>query len=130
MRRGPCFFAFCCFALVLPGCGNEAPTGGGQGGATGGSDKATGGSAAGDYFKVVILTNGSSPYWDACDRGLKDAGAKLGVRVELVRNDATEGGQIRRLEQIATQSDVKGVGVSVLESQAEGVLERMQALRA
>jgi len=131
MRRGPCLpFAFCSFlALVLTGCGNEAPTGGGQAGATAGSGKAAGGSAAGN-FKIVILTNGSSPYWDACDRGLKDAGAKLGVRVELVRNDATEGGQIRRLEQIATQSDVKGVGVSVLESQAEGVLERMQALRA
>jgi ribose transport system substrate-binding protein len=131
MCRGPFFFAFCCFALLLPGCGNEAPTGGGQAGgtATGGSGKTAGSSAAGD-FKIVILTNGSSPFWDACDRGLKDAGAKLGVRVELVRNDATEGGQIRRLEQIATQSDVKGVGVSVLESQAEGVLERMQALRA
>src|SRR5262249_18419567 len=34
------------------------------------------------------------------------------------------------LEQLATQSDVKGVGVSVIEEQAAGVLERMQALRA
>src|SRR5262245_22143937 len=131
MRRGPCLpFAFCSFlALVLTGCGNEAPTGGGQAGATAGSGKAAGGSAAGN-FKIVILTNGSSPFWDACDRGLKDAGAKLGVRVELVRNDATEGGQIRRLEQIATQRDVRGIGISVLESQASGVLEQMQALRA
>ncbi|HEY2252976.1 MAG TPA: sugar-binding protein [Planctomycetaceae bacterium] len=86
--------------------------------------------APADDFKIVILTNGSSPFWDACDRGLKDAGKKLGVRVELVRNDATEGGQIRRLEQLATQNDVKGIGVSVLESQASGVLEQMLALRA
>jgi ribose transport system substrate-binding protein len=79
---------------------------------------------------IVILTNGSSPFWDACNVGLQEAGKELGVRVELVRNDATEGGQIRRLEQLATQSDVKGVGVSVLEQQAAGVAEAMQALRA
>ena len=81
-------------------------------------------------FKIVILTNGSSPFWDACDRGLQDAGKELGVRVELVRNDATEGGQIRRLEQLATQDDVKGVGISVLEQDAAGVAEAMQSLRA
>jgi ribose transport system substrate-binding protein len=118
---------FACVApSVLIGCAGETPTGGGG---TSNGTTGSGGGAAGD-FKIVILTNGSSPFWDACDRGLKDAGAKLGVRVELVRNDSTEGGQIRRLEQLATQSDVKGVGVSVLESQAEGVLEQMQALRA
>src|SRR5262245_21644574 len=110
MRRGLWLvLAFCCLvSFSLPGCGAGS---------------------AGEP-KIVILTNGSSPFWDACDRGLKDAGQKLGVRVELVRNDATEGGQIRRLEQLATQSDVKGVGVSVVEEQAAGVLERMQALRA
>lgn len=117
----------CCFApLFLLGCGDEKPAGGGAGAAPGGASART----QGDDFKIVILTNGSSPFWDACDRGLKDAGQKLGVRVELVRNDATEGGQIRRLEQLATQGDVKGIGVSVLESQASGVLELMQALRA
>ncbi len=99
--------AFCCVPLLVAGCGGEARD-----------------------PKIVILTNGSSPFWDACDRGLQDAGKQLHVRVELVRNDATEGGQIRRLEQIATQSDVKGIGISVLEAQAEGVLERMLALRA
>ena len=118
----------CCVApLFLLGCGDDkSPSGGGTGAAPGGASARAGG---GD-FKIVILTNGSSPFWDACDKGLKDAGQKLGVRVELVRNDATEGGQIRRLEQLATQNDVKGIGVSVLESQASGVLEQMQALRA
>ncbi len=122
---------FCCLAsILLIGCGEEksdkpSASGTGNSSSSGGVAK-----SAGDDFKIVILTNGSSPFWDACDRGLKDAGKKLGVRVELVRNDATEDGQIRRLEQLATQNDVKGVGVSVLESQASGVLEQMQALRA
>jgi ribose transport system substrate-binding protein len=122
---------FCCLTILcLIGCGDnksDKPSAGGGTGATAGGANAK---AGGDDFKIVILTNGSSPFWDACDRGLKDAGQKLGVRVELVRNvDASEGGQIRRLEQLATQNDVKGVGVSVLESEASGVLEQMQALR-
>jgi len=126
MRRRVLFtLAWLCLACV--GCteGNQP-----QGGA-GSPSAATNqpGSQPKSDFKIVILTNGSSPFWDACDRGLKDAGQELGVRVELVRNDATENGQIRRLEQLATQSDVKGVGVSVLEGQAAGVLEQMLALR-
>lgn len=121
----------CCLAPVfLLGCGDdksEKPS------AVGGTGAASGGTTApakGDDFKIVILTNGSSPFWDGCDKGLQEAGQKLGVRVELIRNDATEGGQIRRLEQLATQRDVKGIGVSVVDSKASGVLEQMQALRA
>src|SRR5579859_3618277 len=115
---------FCLLPSIVAGCGDEAPTAsGGKAGGAGRESAAGGQGGAASDFKIVILTNGSSPFWDACDRGLKDAGAKLGVRVELVRNDATEGGQIRRLEQIATQRDVKGIGISVLESQASGVLE-------
>ncbi len=124
---------FCCLAsLFLIGCGSDSPSGGvAAGGKSDGRTGKTGdGTGAAGDFKIVILTNGSSPFWDACDRGLQDAGKELGIRVELVRNDATEGGQIRRLEQLATQSDVKGVGISVLEKEAAGVAEAMQALRA
>ena len=131
-------FSLAAFGVVgLSGCGGSAPPGPSASG--GGTPAASGtGNGTGDGaetptskkdHKIVIVTNGSSPFWDACDRGLKDAGEKLGVRVEMLRNDATEGGQIRRLEQLATQADVKGVGISVLESQASGVAEQMQALR-
>lgn len=123
----------CCLAtLILIGCGDETPTGGaGSGGkAAGGTANTGGGSGGAGDFKIVILTNGSSPFWDACNVGLQEAGRELGVRVELIRNDATEGGQIKRLEQLATQSDVRGVGVSVLDEQAAGVADAMHALRA
>lgn len=81
-------------------------------------------------YRIVILTNGSSPFWDACDLGMREAGKKLGVKVEFVRNnDATEGGQIRRLEQFASQSDIKGVGISVLAKESVGVADQMKHLR-
>jgi ribose transport system substrate-binding protein len=116
---------------VLAGCSSETPTGGpGAGGGTGDGSKPADDRYAQSGFKIVIVTNGSSPFWDACNVGLKDAGKELGVRVELVRNDASEGGQISRLEQLATQDDVKGVGISVLQKEASGVAEAMQALRA
>src|SRR4051812_14616320 len=130
MRRRHWFrlVAACVAALPLVGCGtSESPPGPGGGGANPvGAPGVSGGAGGASDFKIVILTNGSSPFWDACDRGLQDAGKELGVRVELVRNDATEGGQIRRLEQLATQGDVKGVGISVLEQDAAGVAEAMQ----
>ena len=134
MRRRLCINLTLVFfsAIFLSGCGGETPSGGtAAGGKSGGeASKGSGGAGGAGDFKIVILTNGSSPFWDACDRGLRDAGKELGVRVELVRNDASENGQIRRLEQLATQSDVKGVGISVLEKEAAGVAEAMQALRA
>jgi ribose transport system substrate-binding protein len=118
-------WSVCCIAsTLLLGCGDASTGAKTTGGAAGGA------AGVGGDFKIVIVTNGSSPFWDACDLGLKDAGRKLGVRVELVRNDATEGGQIQRLERLATQRDVKGVGVSVLDGKAAGILEQMQALRA
>lgn len=127
---------FCLAAIGvvgLSGCGGSPPPGpnpsSGGSPTVGGTGEGAGTPTAAKDYKIVIVTNGSSPFWDACDRGLKDAGEKLGVRVEMLRNDATEGGQIRRLEQLATQADVKGVGISVLESQASGVAEQMQALR-
>jgi ribose transport system substrate-binding protein len=119
-------------ALPLAGCGSSdtAPGPDGGSGKPAGAPGVSGAAGGTSDLKIVILTNGSSPFWDACDRGLQDAGKELGVRVELVRNDATEGGQIRRLEQLATQGDVKGVGISVLEQDAAGVAEAMQSLRA
>ncbi|MFO1020434.1 MAG: substrate-binding domain-containing protein [Planctomycetales bacterium] len=80
-------------------------------------------------YRIVMLTNGSSPFWDACDLGMREAGKKLGVKVEFIRNDATEGGQIRRLEQFASQSDIKGVGISVLAKESVGVADQMKKLR-
>lgn len=82
-----------------------------------------------DSYRIVLITNGSSPFWDAADRGSQEAGEKHGVKVEFLRNDATEAGQIERLEQLAGQKDVKGIGISLIDENATGVIDQMKVLR-
>ncbi len=97
------------------------------------SQKQTGGASSSgsiDRPRFVFVTNGNSPFWDAARKGLDDAAKEFGAEVELIRNDGSPGGQIRRLEQVAAQRDVKGVMVSVVEPNASGIIDQMKALRA
>lgn len=80
--------------------------------------------------RFVFITNGNSPFFDAAHKGLQDAAKESDVEVEMIRNDMSAGGQIRRLEQVAAQRDVKGVMVSVVEPNASGIIEQMKFLRA
>jgi ribose transport system substrate-binding protein len=80
--------------------------------------------------RFVFVTNGNSPFFDAAHKGLQDAAKEFNVEVEMIRNDMTTGGQIRRLEQVGAQRDVKGVMVSVVEPNASGIVDQMKSLRA
>lgn len=83
-----------------------------------------------DDYRIVLLTNVSAPFWDAADRGSQEAAQKLGVKVEFIRNsEATEAGQLQRLEQLSGQNDVKGVAISLIDAQAAGVIDQMVAMR-
>jgi ribose transport system substrate-binding protein len=90
----------------------------------------TQGSAPAQRPRFVFITNSNSPFWDAARKGLDDAAKEFGAEVELIRNDSSPAGQIRRLEQVAAQRDVKGVMVSVVEPNASGIIDQMKALRA
>ena len=80
--------------------------------------------------RFVFITNGNSPFFDAAHKGLEDAAKESNVEVEMIRNDMSTGGQIRRLEQVGAQRDVKGVMVSVVEPNASGIIDQMKSLRA
>ncbi len=87
-------------------------------------------SGASERPRFVFVTNSNSPFWDAARKGLDDAAREVGAEVELIRNDSSTAGQIRRLEQAGAQRDVKGVMVSVVEPSASGIIDQMKALRA
>lgn len=74
--------------------------------------------------------NGNSPFWDAVGHGLKKAGADLKVNAVLETNDATPKGQIDKLRQFTTQSDIAGVAISVTDAANPAIADELRKLRA
>jgi ribose transport system substrate-binding protein len=84
--------------------------------------------------RIIILTNGNSPFWDACRVGLEEAEVKLdlkkaGLHAVLDVNNGTPKGQIDKLRQYASQDDVVAVGVSALDAANVAVADEMRALQ-
>lgn len=80
--------------------------------------------------RYIVLMNGNSPFWDAVGVGLKKAGQDLKVNAVLETNDATPKGQIDKLRQFATQSDIAGVAISATDAANVAIAEEMRKLRA
>lgn len=79
----------------------------------------------------LIITNASSDFWNAVDKGMTDAAAELGVAVRMERNDGTVEGQIRLLEQALSQKDgLAGVAISLFQADAPSVADKMKELIA
>ena len=118
----------CCLgfltSLVVMGCGTDAPKGGGPAQAGG----------AGGEKRLIIMTNGDSPFWDAARVGLQEAVkdlslAKSGLSATLEVNDSKPQGQIDKLRQYATQPDIVGVGISPVVADNVAVVEEMRNLQ-
>jgi ribose transport system substrate-binding protein len=119
--------ALVCVALaaVVAGCGGGE--GGGNAG-NGGSGKVDAPKGSGP--KLVLVTNGSSDWWSAVEKGMKDGAAKFGAdAVSKRNNDGSTEVQIRLLEEALASPDVKGVAVSVVESDAPGIADALRRLR-
>lgn len=84
--------------------------------------------------RLILLTNGNSDYWDAARNGMK-AGEKAldltaaGLKAVMEVNDGTPKGQIDKLRQFGTQSDIAGVAVSSLDADNVAVAEEMRKLQ-
>ncbi|MBX3442529.1 MAG: substrate-binding domain-containing protein [Planctomyces sp.] len=121
---GGCLAALC---VAFAGCKGETP---GAGSGAGGS----GGGASGGAKRIVILTNGDDPFWDACEAGAKQAEKDLdlaskGFRVAFERADFTDQGQIDKLKQYNLQRDIAGVGISVFNPDSRAVTEELRQLQ-
>jgi ribose transport system substrate-binding protein len=92
------------------------------------------GCAGGNEKRIIILTNGNSPFWDACRVGLQEADKDLnlkqgGLKAALEVNDGTPQGQIDKLRLFAGQTDIVAVGVSALDANNEAVADQMRELQ-
>ena len=88
----------------------------------------------GGLKRLIVLTNGNSPFWDACRAGLQDADKDLqladaGFTAVFEVNDGTPEGQLDKLKQYGSQSDVAGVGVSALDAANVAIADELRALR-
>jgi ribose transport system substrate-binding protein len=84
--------------------------------------------------RLVILINNVSPYWETGRAGMNAAVKDLkladaGLEAVFESNDGTTKGQIDKLRQFGTESDVVGVAISALKADNVGVAEEMRNLR-
>ncbi len=121
--RGLLGLGFLTLSVGLVGCGGNA------GDKTDVAKPESGGASTGSKPRIVLVTNSNSDYWTAAEKGMKDAGSKLGAEVEMKRNEGGVEGQIKLLEDALSTADVKGVAVSVVEPQAAGIVDAMRKLK-
>lgn len=115
------------------GCDASVPKDTSKSGSAGGT-AATGDKPAGGVKRVILLTNGDSPYWDACRAGMEAANSELkladkGLKGVLDVNDNTLEGQLQKLKQYGTQSDIAAVGVSAIDADNVAVAAELRSLQ-
>jgi len=84
--------------------------------------------------RIIILTNGESPFWDAGRQGMEAAAKDFqldaaGLKIDFQVNDRDEEGQLDRLRQFVSQSDIAAVGISVTKENNTAIAEQMRQLR-
>ncbi len=90
---------------------------------------------SGSEKRIILLTNGNSPFWDAGRAGMQEAEKDLklhesGLSAVFEVNNGMPQGQIDKLRQFATQSDdVAGVCISAVDAANQRVAELMRELR-
>lgn len=91
--------------------------------------------STGEAKRIIILTNGNAPFWDAAVAGAKDAEKELNcaavhLSVTVDRGDFAAETQINKLRQYGNATDVVGVGISVTDANNEAIVDEMKKLQA
>jgi ribose transport system substrate-binding protein len=124
--------ALLCGCLLLAGCSERQ---GSTSAPTATSSTSGGGSGSAGAKRLIFITNGDDPFWDACNAGLIEGAKRLGIdaqglRVVMEKNNGTAQGQIEKLRQLGSQSDVAGVAISVIQAENAAIVEEMKNLAA
>jgi ribose transport system substrate-binding protein len=131
-----CVFAV--FAAAMVGCKGETP---GKGPAAGGgtsNETGTAGSgssaSSGAKKRIIILTNGDHPFWDACEAGAKEGEkefklADAGLELSFQRANFTVPGQVEKLRQYSLETDIAGLGISVYDDTSPAISDELKKLK-
>ena len=90
--------------------------------------------ADGGTRRIIILTNGDDPYWDACQAGAEAAETELdlasnGYRLSFERASFTPESQVDLLRQYQTAGDVAGLGICVVDAESSAIARELKALQ-
>ena len=130
--RRDCVSLLLCGCLALAGCSDQRAAN--QPTTTAGTASGSGSGSSGPK-RLIFITNGDDPFWDACNAGLIEGAKQFGIesqglRVVMEKNNATAQGQIEKLRQLGSQSDVAGVAISVIQAENAAIVEEMKNLAA
>jgi ribose transport system substrate-binding protein len=133
LRRRDCIAVLLCTCLALSGCSEQRATNATPTAA--GTPSAAGGGGSSSPRRLIFITNGDDPFWDACNAGLVEGAKRFGIesqglRVVMEKNNGTAQGQIEKLRQLGSQSDVAGVAISVIQAENAAIVEEMKNLAA
>lgn len=129
---GFCGIVIC---LLASGCAPEQPAGGKPAAPAGSSPSSTPAThAAGGVRRIMLMTNGDGPFWDAANAGVSDANRDLkleaaGFEAVLDRTDGSIGSQIAKLRQYASQTDIAGVGLTAVDAKNVNLAQEMRNLK-
>ena len=123
-------------SLLLPGCGGSSPEPNDQAAGTGSSGAASSSGSSGAGLssgssapRLMFITNGTSDWWNAVEKGMRDGGAEFRADVEMRRPDSESAQQIQKIEDVLSLPDVQGVAISVLEADSPGIADKMKELQ-
>lgn len=97
-------------------------------------EKGTTNKSGGETKRILFVTNGDDPFWDALLSGLNEGAkqhklAEAGLSVERDVNNSTIEGQIEKLRQYATQDDIVGLAISVIQADNLALVDEMRKLQ-
>ncbi len=124
------------FPLLLTGCGGDAKVTGGKEGekgtasSTGETPKSTTGKK-----RLIFLTNGDDPFWDTCNAGLQEGAKSMeleaaGYSIVMDKGNFKIDGQIDKLRQYATEPDIAGIAISVVQADNKTIADELKNLQA
>jgi ribose transport system substrate-binding protein len=95
----------------------------------------SGSSSASGLKRIIVLTNSASSYWDPCRAGVLDAVSQLklndaGLTAVMEVNDGTPQGQLDKLRQYGSQTDVAAIGISPVDSANAAIVDELKKLQA
>jgi len=127
--QGRSFAILVAIAMLVVGCtGSDNKNSGKPAGSS-----ASGPTKAGSK-RIILLNNTDSPFWDAARAGIKKAQedklTDVGFTASMDSNDGTETGQIEKLRQYGTQSDIAAVIISPISSTNPAIADELKKLKA